>query len=112
MASLRFCDNCGKALKIKNEFNHQIGICSCGFTKEVEGETSFIEKAKKKIEEGKGVFQQEETKGFPHLCDKCGCEESDVTDLGSAYSDESAIYLFKCKKCGYVYRQADGSSNN
>jgi len=31
--------------------------------------------------------------------------------LGASYSDEADVYLFQCKKCGFVERQADGSGN-
>ena len=34
-----------------------------------------------------------------------------VKDLGTSYSDESNVYLFKCTKCGHIDRQADGCSN-
>ena len=54
---------------------------------------------------------KESSVGFPNTCKKCGHEGADVADLGAAYSDEANIYLFKCKKCGFTERQADGSSN-
>ena len=72
---------------------------------------NFTEKTKK-TQKGDGIFEQEENKeGFPHTCKKCGHSESEVHDLGAQYSDESNIYLFKCMKCGFVERQADGSGN-
>ena len=75
-------------------------------------EIKFTEKTRKKEEKANGVFSAEETaEGFPHKCEKCGHGEADVHDLGAPYSDESNVYLFKCKKCGYVKRQADGSGN-
>lgn len=71
----------------------------------------FSEKGKKK-QEAKGVLEQEKQgEGFPNVCDKCGHTQADVHDLGAPYSDESNVYLFRCKKCGHVKRQADGSGN-
>ena len=35
--------------------------------------------------------------GETHKCKKCGCEESEVVDLGAGVADEANIYLFKCK---------------
>jgi len=69
------------------------------------------ERAKKKERLGKGVSENNEEKGFPNKCKKCGHEESDVADLGISWSDESSRFLFRCKKCGYVERFAEGPSN-
>jgi len=111
MKKLEFCPDCGRALTIKfNEFR-MIGSCRCGFFKEVE--RGFLPSEKQVYsEKGEGVLEKEnEMEGFPHICGKCGHGEAEVYDLGASYSDESNIYLFKCKKCGYVGREADGSGN-
>ena len=73
----------------------------------------YKEKLKKKEELGDGVLdlEEHESEGFPHECGKCGHTEADVVDLGQQYSDEASIYLFKCKKCGNVKRDAYGSGN-
>ncbi len=74
----------------------------------------YTEKIEKQEEKGEGVFDPKEfeEKGFPNTCEKCGHEYADVADLGAAWSDESDIHLFKCKKCNHVTRNAFGSSNN
>lgn len=104
---MRFCINCGRPA----EFNENKEKCSCGFTKITDYKIISIEKIKKKEEKGKGTFIPEkfEEKGFPHICKKCRYEYADVVDLGSSWADESNIYLFKCKKCSYVTRDAYGS---
>jgi len=111
MPKIQFCPKCGKILDVKNESNLLIGLCSCGFVKKINSEIYFSEKTIKDIR-GKGIAEDKGGKeGFPHVCKKCGHTQCDIHDLGAPYSDESNIYLFKCKKCGYVERQADGSGN-
>jgi len=110
MRKLEFCPDCGRTLSIDTREFRMIGYCRCGFFKEME--RGFMPSEKTVIsEKGEGVLEKDETGGFPHKCDKCGCEEAEVFDLGASYSDESNIYLFKCKKCGYVSREAEGSGN-
>lgn len=107
-----FCDKCGKMLDIKLQGDKQIGICKCGCIKEIQS-FNFTDRIYKPEEKAKGILDNKESsKGFPHICDKCGHTEAYIHDLGASYSDESNVYLFKCKECGYVKRQADGSSNH
>lgn len=111
MKKLEFCPDCGNILLIRIDEFRIIGSCRCGFFKEIE--KGFLPSEKQVYsEKGKGVFEKEMgAEGFPHKCGKCGYEEAEVYDLGASYSDESNIYLFKCKKCGYVGREAEGSGN-
>ena len=99
MSKLEFCPDCGKVLTIRTNEFRMIGSCHCGFFKEVE--RGFLPPEKIiSSEKGQGVFENKEEKGgFPHLCAKCGNYEAEVYDLGASYSDESNIYLFKCRSC-------------
>lgn len=100
-----FCDKCNKLMKLeKNEL-----ICSCGFKKIAN--LTCLEVPIKNKEIGAGVLGEKEPVNFPHTCSKCGHGGCEVVDLGAAYSDESNVYLYICDRCGYVDRQADGSSN-
>ena len=104
---MEFCKKCGKPLHIEGD----IAKCNCGFIKSAKSLISK-EKTLQKKEIGKGVFNKKDSlEGFPHLCKKCGHGFADVKDLGVFYSDESSIYLFKCKKCGNAERDAYGTSN-
>ncbi|MBT3405250.1 hypothetical protein HN832_04710 [archaeon] len=104
---MKFCDKCGKPLLIENE----IAKCSCGYQEKATPLNSK-EKIQEPIQKGKGVAKDLEIdQGFPHLCKKCGHEFAEVTDLGVFWSDESSVYLFKCKKCHNTEREAYGSSN-
>lgn len=109
--AIEFCPQCGKILKIVEKPRENIGLCSCGYIK-LEPKLNSNEEIKAKPILGEGVLKEDTSlEGFPHDCPKCGHEMADVVDLGAPYSDESNVYLFICRKCKYVYRQADGSSN-
>ncbi|MFA5993300.1 MAG: hypothetical protein WC796_06345 [Candidatus Pacearchaeota archaeon] len=108
---MEFCDNCGKLLIVK-----KVGSCSCGFSKEITKELVVSEQIQKVRKKGEGIIDSEnenrkEMEGFPHDCKKCGHGEASVSEVKTGYSDEADIYIFKCKKCGFVERQADGCSN-
>ena len=111
MNKIPFCDLCGSILEIKNKEGELYGSCSCGFEKKITEEISFPEIAERPLK-GEGALRDIETPGFPHICEKCGYDECDVTEYGPFYSDESSIILYKCKKCKYTERQADGTGNN
>jgi DNA-directed RNA polymerase subunit M/transcription elongation factor TFIIS len=112
MTQIPFCELCGKILQTKNANEKIIGTCSCGFTIELNQGFSASEKIPEKEEIGEGaVVEDKSLEGFPHDCPKCSHTGCEVFDLGAPYSDESNVYLYKCKKCGHVDRQADGTSN-
>ena len=79
--------------------------------KEINEELVFTLPRQDKKETGQGVAKETETMDFPHTCKKCGYEQCDVESISARYADESDIYLYRCKKCKYVERQADGSGN-
>jgi len=108
---LQFCPVCKKALVAREEDGITYATCICGYKKETKSDLVFSEQEKRK-EIGRGIaVDKKNLKGFPHVCSKCGYGQAEVTDLGASYSDESNTYLFKCKKCGYSERQADGTGN-
>ena len=91
---MEFCPKCGKPIDIETK------ECECDNKKIL----SFKEKIKKE-EKGTGILKENKSvKGFPNKCKKCGYKYSDVINLGSSYSDEADVSLYKCKKCGYVER--------
>lgn len=110
MKKIKFCDICGEMLQpLKLETTEMVGICKSGH---IDMSFSLESSQENKIEEkGEGVHREYEGPGFPHKCKKCGYEECDLTEIGAPYADESDIYLYKCKKCKFTERQADGSGN-
>ena len=111
MGIIKFCNLCGGILKLEEKEYRKIWVCLCGFVKEDEIDLIISEKVEMKEELGDGVASEINSSGFPHTCKKCGHEECEVRDLGAKVSDESNIILYKCNKCSYTDRQADGSSN-
>jgi len=102
--TLKFCPNCKKIIM-------QTGNCTCGYEIK-EFSLQITEHQKPKDKRSNEILLEEKiTQGFPHMCQKCGHNEAEVIDVGVSVSDEAGIYLFKCIKCGYVERQADGSCN-
>jgi DNA-directed RNA polymerase subunit M/transcription elongation factor TFIIS len=102
--TLNFCPNCKRIII-------QTGNCTCGF--EIK-ELQIISSETQKLPEQKGqgiLIEEKITTGFPHICKKCGHNECLIKDVGVSVSDEAGIYLFKCLKCSYIERQADGSCN-
>ncbi|MBS3074428.1 hypothetical protein J4447_03160 [Candidatus Pacearchaeota archaeon] len=115
MSAIHFCDKCSKIMKVESHAGLVTAVCSCGNYKQLDSGIKIASKIQSKKDNSKGVFDasihNKGDEGFPHTCPKCGHGEADVKDLGAFFSDESNVYLFKCRKCGYVYRQADGCSN-
>lgn len=108
-----FCEKCGTILEIKTtKEKNKFALCeNCGFVKEINSDIISYEKEPEKEKIGEGVVKEVKIPGFPHKCKKCGYSECNIYDLGASYSDEASIYLYQCKKCNYVERQADGTGN-
>lgn len=109
MKNVEFCEVCGKPM-VPSETDN-IWKCVCGFTKESKSLMYATEKIKNE-KVGEGIVKDSDSKGgFPHKCRKCGFALADVEVISAFYSDESDISLYKCKKCGHVERETDGTSN-
>ena len=109
---IQFCPECNRILNIITKNEQKFARCTCGYQTNVVGEMITSETIKKPKHLGQGVASEENTlEGFPNVCSKCGYDKAEFTDLGAFYSDESNIYLFKCKKCGHTDKVTDGSSN-
>ena len=115
MSAMHFCDKCGKIMKVESNAGLSTASCGCGHYKFVNSGLIMKNKGEIKLDKGKGIADEHNSAPaegkFPHDCSKCGNDECYVKDLGTFFSDESCIYLFKCTKCGHVDRQADGTSN-
>lgn len=107
-----FCGMCGAILTAygKHEQMYDV-VCSCGHVNQLHKKLEAGEKAPRQETKGSGIATQLKSAGFPHTCKKCGFGFCEPTQLNPSYSDESDILLFKCKKCGFVERQADGTGN-
>ena len=117
MSAMHFCDHCGKILNITKNGSLATARCDfCGKAKLLlsgvitKSKTEIKPEVSKEVASDKNLVSQDAV--MPHDCIKCGHKEAYVKDLGTSYSDESNVYLFKCVKCGYTDRQADGCSNS
>ncbi|MEI6849462.1 MAG: hypothetical protein WCK29_00325 [archaeon] len=108
-----FCDACGKIWKFEKENDKIIAKCECGFSKEFQDFPVYSEKIKEKEYVGEGVIKEhnEINEGIDHTCPKCSHNKCEAALVAAHYSDESDLIFYRCKKCSYVERQADGSSN-
>lgn len=108
--TLQFCPVCRGLLQLKEENGKTIGFCSCGFKRYSGIELTSIDKVENKIAfKGEGVCSNEDFSfGEKHECKKCGCDSADMMDLGERLTNESNVYIYRCKKCGNITR----SSNN
>ena len=115
MSAMHFCDDCGKIMVVKKNGSLATASCDCGRAKLLVSGVISRSKTEKKPEVSREVADEKNSAPsegvFPHVCSKCGHGEGYLKDLGASFSDESNVYLFKCSKCGYTDRQADGCSN-
>jgi len=115
MTAMHFCEKCGKIMSVEKNAGIVMASCTCGFFKNISKGIIAKNKGDFKDDKGRGIADEKNSAPaegkFPHECSNCGHGEAYVKDLGTFYSDESCIYLFKCVKCGHVDRQADGTSN-
>ncbi len=100
-----FCEKCGSILRPKDKGNKKVLFCSCGFSKNSEGETATV---KEQVESAKKVEVIEKVETNPKIrikCDKC--------ENGTAYywtqqtrgADEPETRFFRCTKCNHTWRE-------
>lgn len=95
----------------KKENDKNIGVCKCGFKKQLDSDAIFVEKQKLDKTKGINIISSENKFAtFPHKCEKCGYDKAELIDLGVKVSDESNIMIFKCGKCGHTERFSEGSN--
>jgi|SRR3990172_8404401 len=105
---LEFCPSC-KNILIPEKLNGKdfwVKCHHCHFSKRFKGK-ALIEKEKvpKKGKTGNKISKVEnEFATYKHKCQKCSFGKAQVIDIGSFYSDEDDLILFKCGKCGWSER--------
>ncbi len=104
---MQFCDECGSMMKKEGG----VMVCSsCGHSAQQEGETEdFITTTEQTGEE---VIETEEGANFEGkptatdvTCGECGHGEAWYTIKQTASADEPPTRFFKCKECGYRWRE-------
>jgi len=105
---MQFCDECGSMMR--NEDGTM--VCrSCGATAEQDAEraAAFVSTEAQSDEEVIETEEGAEFEGKPTAtdvtCDRCGHGEAWYTIKQTASADEPPTRFFKCKSCGYRWRE-------
>lgn len=105
---MEFCDNCGSMMKADGE----MWVCSnCGATasRDREAEAAFVSTTE---QTGDELIETEEGANFEGkptaddvTCEQCGNGEAWYTIKQTGAADEPPTRFFKCKECGYRWRE-------
>ena len=101
-----FCQKCGSILRPKVKAGKKVLYCSCGFTKNVEGESSTELKetitGSKKVE----VIENLETRPKVKIrCENCANDVAYFWSQQTRSADEPETRFFKCTKCEHTWRE-------
>jgi len=101
-----FCPKCGSILRPKDKAGKKILFCSCGFTKNPEGETTT--ELKETIPTAKKIEVIENIEIRPKIkikCEKCNNNVAYYWTQQTRGADEPETRFFKCSKCNYTWRE-------
>ncbi len=102
-----FCPKCGGVLVPKNEKNEKKMVCTrCGSEYKLREDLNLIEKVSK----GTGVIDVSElpkeiAQKTRIKCPECGNEEAYFWVEQTRAADEPPTKIYKCTKCGYMWRE-------
>lgn len=100
-----FCPECGSILRPRDKGGKKVLFCSCGFSKNPEGEGAEFKEAgqaAKKIE----VVESIETNPKVKIsCEKCNNKIAYYWTQQTRGADEPETRFFKCTKCNYTWRE-------
>ena len=108
---LEFCPMCRNLLMQKEEKGILIGFCKCGFKRTgglvIAGEESMVQEESV----GSGVASEDNIRieGFIQICEKCGHDKAEASQI---LSSESEITVYTCLKCGNRTRESSGTSKS
>ena len=100
-----FCPECGSILRPKEKAGKKILFCSCGYTKNPEGEAVAITE---KSNEGKKIEIIEKLNANPKVkmkCEKCGHGVATYWTQQTRGADEPETRFFRCESCGHTWRE-------
>ncbi len=101
-----FCEKCGSILRPKVKAGKKVLYCTCGFTKNIEGENSA--ELKESVGEIKKVEVIENLETRPKVkikCEKCGNDVAYFWSQQTRSADEPETRFFKCTKCEHTWRE-------
>ncbi len=106
---MEICPKCGKVMVLRKT-GKPAWICpKCGYEKPLEGGVIYTKVRKRETGEVIVIEKEEEDKVLPVttdvVCPKCGAREAYYWSVQTRSADEPMTQFFKCKKCGYVWRE-------
>ena len=104
---MQFCDECGSMMKKKEG----VMVCtSCGDTAQQTVETDAFVSTEE--QSGDELIESSEAANFEGkptatdiVCEECGHDEAWYTIKQTGAADEPPTRFFKCKECGYRWRE-------
>ena len=104
---MQFCDDCGSMMKKEDG----VMVCtSCGTSAEQTVDSEQFETTEKQsgdelIESSADANFEGKPTAKDVICDECGNQEAWYTIKQTASADEPPTRFFKCKQCGYRWRE-------
>ncbi|CAJ53289.1 transcription factor S [Haloquadratum walsbyi] len=103
---MQFCDECGSMMKKRNE---QMVCGSCGYQTDQDSAIgNFVSTQKQTDEDIIETEEGAEFEGKPTddnvICDECEHTVAWYTIKQTGSADEPPTRFFKCKECGYRWR--------
>ncbi len=101
-----FCPECGSILRPKDKGGKRVLFCNCGFTKNLDQESST--ELKENLGKGKKIEVIEAVETHPKVkvsCEKCANKVAYYWTMQTRGADEPETRFFKCTKCNYTWRE-------
>ncbi len=107
---MRFCPKCGSLMLPKRESGGAVFVCpKCGHAERAESSYRHSQVMSRRRERTVIVDESAGRIGLPVArgvkCPKCGNEEAYYEVLQTRRADEPPTRIYKCTKCGYVWRE-------
>ncbi|MGQ4833319.1 MAG: transcription factor S [Candidatus Asgardarchaeia archaeon] len=110
---MKFCPKCGSMMYPKKEENKVVYVCTaCGYkelAKKDENPTLSISKKIIHTPKEEVIVVDTNTQVLPIdnsvICPKCGSKGAYFWQMQTRSGDEPTTIFYKCKKCGYVWRE-------
>jgi len=100
-----FCPECGSILRPKDKAGKKILYCSCGYSKEPEGESAELKEINSAVKKVEVVESIETRPKIKITCEKCGHKIAYYWTQQTRGADEPETRFFKCAKCNYTWRE-------
>lgn len=107
---MEICPRCGKVMALRRSSKPAWTCSKCGYEKLLGGNIIYTRVLKRgKIAEITVVDKEEEEKVLPIttdvVCPECGAREAYYWSIQTRSADEPMTQFFRCKKCGYTWRE-------